>query len=155
MASRIYLKLGDIAGPSTDEDHSDWIEIDSFSYGVVNSINCVEKIQGNPGGEACTHMNVDLNKIIDKTSPQLYAHCSLGSMWAEATVEVFEEKEVLFKVVLNNVAVSSISVSGGADGVPYENLSLAYTKINWTYKAEPDQEFDLATQASSLDKAKV
>ena len=81
MASRIYLKLGDIEGSSTDEDHEGWIELDSFSYGVVNSINCVEKIQGNPGGEACSHANVELTKIIDKTSPQLYAHSALGSMF--------------------------------------------------------------------------
>ena len=35
MANRIFLKLGDIKGTSQDDkNHKEWIEIESFSYGV-------------------------------------------------------------------------------------------------------------------------
>ncbi|MGH2589037.1 MAG: type VI secretion system tube protein Hcp [Dehalococcoidia bacterium] len=30
-----FAKLGDIRGESTDKDHKDWIEIESWSFGAL------------------------------------------------------------------------------------------------------------------------
>ncbi len=62
MAGRLYLKLGDVEGSSGDEDHTNWIEVSSFSSGVSNSINVTEKVQDLPGGEACHHQDISLTK---------------------------------------------------------------------------------------------
>ena len=85
MATRIFLKLGDIKGSSQDDkSHKDWVEVESFGYGVSNSVNATEKAKGNPGGEACIHSDVSMNKVIDKTSTQLYAYCSTGKVFPKA-----------------------------------------------------------------------
>jgi type VI secretion system secreted protein Hcp len=152
MATRMYLKLGDVAGTSGDKEHADWIEIASFGTGVANSINCVEKAMGNPGGEACSHQDISTTKQVDKTSPQLAAYCSVGKMWDEATIEVFEEKDLLYQIVLNNVAISSVGLSGGTGDVPYETLVLAFSKITWKYKTEAEQYWDLMANSGSLEK---
>lgn len=153
MATRMFLKLGDIKGSSQDDkSHKDWIEVESFGYGVSNSVNATEKAKGNPGGEACIHSDVSMSKIIDKTSPLLYAYCSSGKVFDKATIECNEEEELLFKLTLTNAAISSVSVSGGTSGVPAESLVLSFSKVAWQYKNEAEQHWDQVSNKGSLKK---
>ena len=153
MASRIFLKLGDIKGSSQDDkDHKDWIEVESFGYGVSNSVNSTEKAKGNPGGEACIHSDVSMTKVIDKTSTQLYAYGSSGKVFDKAVIECCEEEELLFKMLLTNAAISSVSIGGGTGGVPTESLVLSFSKIAWQYKADAEQHWDQVTNKGSLKK---
>lgn len=153
MATRMFLKLGDIKGSSQDDkSHKDWIEVESFGYGVSNSVNSTEKAKGNPGGEACHHSDVSLSKVIDKTSTLLYAYCSSGKVFDKATIECCEEEELLFKMNLTNAALSSVSVGGGTGGVPTESLVLSFSKIGWQYKNEAEQHWDQVTNKGSLKK---
>jgi type VI secretion system secreted protein Hcp len=153
MATRMFLKIGDIKGSSQDDkNHKDWIEVQSFGYGVSNSVNATEKAKGNPGGEACIHSDVSMSKVIDKTSPLLYAYCSSGKVFPKAEIECCEEEELLFKLTLTNAAVSSASVSGGTGGVPSESLVLSFSKIAWQYKNEAEQHWDQMTNKGSLKK---
>jgi type VI secretion system Hcp family effector len=154
MATRIFLKCGDIKGSSQDEkSHSDWIEVESFGYGVSNSVNATEKAKGNPGGEACIHSDVSMNKVIDKTSTQLYAYCSTGKVFDKAEIECCEEEELLFKMTLTNAAIASVSVGGGTGGVPTESLVLSFSKIAWQYKKDAEQHWDQITNTGSLKKS--
>lgn len=153
MASRIFLKLGDVKGASQDDkSHKDWIEVESFGYGVSNSVNATEKAKGNPGGEACIHSDVSMSKVIDKTSPLLYAYCSSGKVFDKATIECNEEEELLFKLTLTNAAISSVSISGGTSGVPAESLVLSFSKVAWQYKNEAEQHWDQVSNKGSLKK---
>jgi type VI secretion system Hcp family effector len=154
MATRIFLKCGDIKGSSQDDkSHSDWIEVESFGYGVSNSVNSTEKAKGNPGGEACIHSDVSMNKVIDKTSTQLYAYCSTGKVFDKAEIECCEEEELLFKMTLTNAAIASVSVGGGTGGVPTESLVLSFSKIAWQYKKDAEQHWDQITNTGSLKKS--
>jgi type VI secretion system Hcp family effector len=154
MATRIFLKMGDIKGSSQDDkSHSDWIEVESFGYGVSNSVNSTEKAKGNPGGEACIHSDVSMNKVIDKTSTQLYAYCSTGKVFDKAEIECCEEEELLFKMTLTNAAIASVSVGGGTGGVPTESLVLSFSKIAWQYKKDAEQHWDQITNTGSLKKS--
>jgi type VI secretion system secreted protein Hcp len=152
MATRMFLKLGDVKGACGDDAHPEWIEVSSFSYAVNNSINCVEKAQGNPGGEACTHADLVVTKAVDKASPQLYAYGSVGKMWPKAELEVFEEADLLFKVTLENTAISSMSIGGGTGGIPDESIALGHSKITWQFRDGAEQYWDEVANKGSLDK---
>ncbi len=153
MATRIFLKLGDIKGSSQDDkNHKDWIEIESFGYGLSNSVNATEKAKGNPGGEACIHSDVSMNKVIDKTSTQLYGYGSVGKVFPKAEIDCCEEDEILFKMTLTNAAISSVSVGGGTGGVPTESLVLSFSKVAWQYKTDAEQHWDCVTNKGSLKK---
>ena len=60
MATRIYVKLGDLEGPITDTEHDKWMEAAEIKTGCNNNMNCVEKVQGNPGGEAHHHQDFQI-----------------------------------------------------------------------------------------------
>ena len=152
MANRIYLKLGDLEGPITDADHDKWMEVISINTGVANNMNCVEKVQGNPGGEAHHHQDLHVTKVIDTLSPQLAVHTALGSGFEKAEIEICEEGEVLMRVVLEKVAISSYQLGSSQAGVPTESLSLNYALIQYKYRDGAEDFFNLASDASSLEK---
>ncbi len=153
MATRIFLKLGDIKGSAKDDkNHADWIDVTSFGFGISNNINSVEKAKGNPGGEACHHSDVNLTKVIDKTSPLLLAYCSSGKVFSKAEIECNEEAELLMKMTLTNAAISNVSLGGSTGGVPSENISLSFSKIAWKYKSDAEQHWDQVTNTGSLKK---
>jgi type VI secretion system secreted protein Hcp len=153
MASRIFFKIGNIEGSSDDDTHSKWIEIESFDYGVVNSVNAVEKAKGNPGGEACTHANISLRKKVDQTSTQLYAYASAGKVFDEATIECCEEEEPLMKLTLKNCAISSVHMGGDKHSeAPEEQVELAFAHVGWQYKDKQEDYWDLVKNTGSLKK---
>jgi len=119
---------------------------------AILSLGAMAVAKGNPGGEACIHSDVQMSKIIDKTSPLLYAYCSSGKVFDKATVECCEEEELLFKLTLTNAAISSVSVNGGTNGVPSEGLVLSFSKVAWQYKNEAEQHWDQMTNKGSLKK---
>ena len=153
MATRMYIQLGDIKGTSKDQEHADWIEIESFSYGVSNAGDAVAKAKGDASGEACSHQNILCTKPIDKTSPLLYAYCSVGKLFPAAELHVFEEKDKLFSLKLENAMLASVGVGGtkGA-GVPNESFSVAFSKVEWGYRSEAPQHWDLLTNSGSVEK---
>lgn len=153
MASRIFLKLGSIEGSSGDKAHSKWIEVESFDWGVVNSVNAVEKAKGNPGGEACTHQNVSLRKKLDQTSTQLYAYAAAGKVFDEAIVECCEEEEPLMKMTLGKCAISAIHMAGDKHSeAPEEQLDISFAKVGWQYKDKQEDFWDLVGNEGSLKK---
>lgn len=152
MACRMYLKLGDIKGSSKDADHEKWIEIDSFGYAVSNSVNAVAKAKDKPGGEACVHSDIAIDKTIDNVSTQLLAYCSVGRAFPTAEIDVCEEEELLFKIKLKGVYVSSVSVGGSIGGIPSESIVLAYAKIAWQYRNQAAQNWDLVENKGSMKK---
>ena len=93
-----------------------------------------------------------MNKVIDKTSTQIYAYCSAGKVFDKAEIECCEEEELLFKMTLTNAAIASASVGGGTGGVPTESVVLSFSKIAWQYKADAEQSWDLVTNKGSLKK---
>ena len=152
MANRIYIKLGDLEGPISDADHPKWMEALSVDTGVSNNMNCVEKVQSNPGGEVHHHQDLRVNKVIDSLSPQLAVHCALGSGFDKAEIEVCEEQEALYKIVLEKVAIGSYQVGATQDGVPTESISLNYALIQYKYREGAEDHFNLADDSSSLEK---
>ena len=152
MANRIYVKLGDLEGPIHDTAHEKWMEVTSITTGCANNMNCVEKVQGNPGGEAHHHSDLTLHKVIDSLSPQLAVHTALGSGFDKAEIEICEEGETLMRIVLEKVAIGSYHLASSQSGVPEEVISLNYALIQYKYRDGAEDHFNLASDASSLEK---
>jgi type VI secretion system secreted protein Hcp len=153
MASRIFLKIGNIEGSSNDKAHKQWIEVESFDVGVANSVNAVEKAKGNPGGEACSHQNISLRKKTDQTTTQLFAYACAGKVFEEAVIECCEEEEPLMKVTLKQCAISAIHLGGDQHSeAPQEQVEVSFAHIGWQYKDKQEDFWDLVQNTGSLKK---
>ena len=150
-----FMKIGNVEGSSTEDNHSGWHEISSLSYGVGNAINAVQAAKGKSTGAACAHSNVSVEMEIDKATPELMAYCSVGKCWDKAEFHVIEDEDdpLLTMKLEGKVAVTSCSVKANGEGSPKVTLGLAYSKISWKYKTDKELYWDLKTNKGSL-KAK-
>lgn len=136
MAVDMFLKIEGIDGESTDDKHSKWMEINSYSHGVSQPVSGASGTGGRSGGRA-DFQNFTITKTVDTATPDLYIYCCKGKHIPKIEVEcclASEDKHVFMKYTLEDVIISSISAGGSSFDVrPAETLSFAYGKIKWEY----------------------
>jgi len=133
-----YLKIGDIKGESTEQDHKEWVIIESMSASINRTIPQGAKDQQRTKGETSLS-DVVVTRQMDKSSTKLQQACAAGKFFPEVEVHfcstVKNKQEPYLKYKLGNVIVSSYSMGAQADGgsLPQETVTLGFTKAEWTY----------------------
>jgi type VI secretion system secreted protein Hcp len=138
----ILLSIPDIKGETTLKGFEDKIQLLSFSHGVsmqiTSDVSNSERTSGRPN-----HQDLTVSKYVDLASCPMIAACNAGTNLKTVTLTVGRNDAgvVLPYLVftLENVIVSSVSVSSGAGDRPCETISLNYTKIKWDFtQQKPD-----------------
>ena len=126
----IYL-CGPIKGDVTAEGYRECISIESFQDGVGRAIQL-----GGPGGGASapSFSEISLSKSMDSASVPLRAAAAVGKQenWTIHFVSAGAEGCEYYKVELTAALFSSHSMSSGGD-LPFESLSIAFEKIQYSY----------------------
>ncbi|WP_206930480.1 Hcp family type VI secretion system effector [Roseococcus thiosulfatophilus] len=132
----IFLKLGDIKGETTQLTHKDWIEVNSFQFGVGRGIS--SGVGGGSKREATAPSvsEIVVTKTMDIASP-LILKAAIGGKAVVTKIELTQTdnngKHVAFqKYILTDTLVSGYSISSGGDR-PTESISLNFTKIDSEY----------------------
>ena len=135
MAVDLFLKIKEIKGESKDDKHGGEIEIESYSWGALNSGS-----QGAGGGGGSGKVSVqDFNimKYVDSSSPELFFACVSGKHFptAEFVARKAGEKPLEYlKIKLSDVLISSVQHGGAAGGDRLtESVSINYAKIEVEY----------------------
>jgi type VI secretion system secreted protein Hcp len=133
-----FLKLGDIKGEATDQDHKDWIRMDSMSHPITRSIPQGAKDQQRSKGET-TLGDIVIVRQLDKSSTKLSEACASGKFFDAAQIDLCStikgKQQPYLTYALKNVIVSSYSFHGNGSGdpLPSEEVTLGFTAIEWTY----------------------
>ena len=135
-----FLKLSTIPGESTDSKHAEWIEIESFHWGVNQRAGAAgaSALGGHTGGRA-DFDDMSVVKLIDKASPKLLLACAAGEHIPDVTIELCKaggDKQKYLEIKMNDVVVSSYRPGGSAKSesvVPMEEVTLRCAKITWNY----------------------
>ena len=136
MAIDAFLKLGDIAGASTDKVHKGEIDIESYSFGVANTAT-IGSATGGAGAGKATFSDFTFTTPISVASPKILLACAQGSHFPTAVLSVRRAGGAtapttdFLKVTLSEVFVSEYHDAGsvGGDDVPQETVTLAYGAI--------------------------
>ncbi len=141
-AADYFLKIEGIKGESTDQQHKDWIDIQSFSWGVSNAVDGT----GGTTGRS-TPSPLVISKPIDKSSPLLFLSACVGEKVPSITLQLLRAggdggQEVYYTIVMHDVLVTSMQSGGssGGDSVPTESISFNYSKIEFEYKPRATNE---------------
>ena len=135
MAFDCFLKIEGVPGESTDDKHSDWIELLSFSHGVSQTSSGAASSGGGRSAERCDHQDFSVVKTLDKASPKLNLFCCNGKHIPTVTVELCraaEDKQKYMEYKMNDVIVTSVRPGGSAEGgeaLPLEEVTFNYGKI--------------------------
>jgi type VI secretion system secreted protein Hcp len=139
--TNIYLKLDGLDGESKDTDHTDWIEVDSWSWGVDNPASFAT----GQGGQATQANIASLNilKVVDKASVALFKNSTTGKHIASATLSCMkldgDSRIEFLKVDFTDLMVSSLQWSGAGEGnLVNESVALVFAKFQTSYKLQQD-----------------
>jgi len=137
-----FLKIDGIEGESQDSKHKGEIEIESWSFGEVQT-GTASHGGGLGAGRVQMH---DFNFVmkINKASPKLFLACARGDHIKSAILtcrKAGKDQQEYLKVTFSDILVSSFqtSGSGGADVLPMDQISLNFSKIEFEYREQkPD-----------------
>ena len=145
----IYVKFegaGELKGDSTDTKHKDEIEVSSFSHTVFQPKSSSASSAGGHTAERTEHGEMLFTKDIDKATSKLLRAASAGTVYPKVLITFYraaggknatatsQTRVDYYKIVLEDVVVSSVSTSIGSGELPSETFGLKYGKIDWEYK---------------------
>jgi type VI secretion system secreted protein Hcp len=159
----IFIKIGDIKGESLDDKHAEWIQLDSFQWGLARPISSPNVAGGTRQVSAPSISELTFSKKVDRSTPKLFLNAVGGSgTIPEVILELqnqSSQKGVFYRITLNDVLVSSQSHAAAAGGdTPQESVSLNFLKIKIEYffsdskgnlTKEPAVSYDLSTTKTS------
>lgn len=134
-----FIKIDGIEGESADSKHAGEIEILSYSHGVSQNITGTASATGTFTGQRCDMTPLTITKQLDKSSPKLAQACASGEHIKSALLTLSRaggDKQQYMEYKLSDVLISSVRVGGasaGDGGVPVEEVSLHYGRIDWKY----------------------
>ncbi len=144
MAFDCFLKIEEIPGESTDDEHGEWIEVLSFSHGVSQKSSGAVSSGGSLSAERCDHQDFSIVKTLDKASPKLNLFCCNGREVDEVKVELCRsggDKQKYMEYIMTKAIITSVRPGGssqGADPLPLEEVTFKYRKIDWIYTPESE-----------------
>jgi type VI secretion system secreted protein Hcp len=139
MADDIFLKLDGVKGDSRDRDHKDEIELESFAWGVSESV-----VASGGGGSVVGKATVEPLVAVAPTSsasPQLMARCASGKHSKTAVISVRRAGEqglTYLTLTLTDVLVTGYHIDESTSDGARDHLTLLAAKVQFDYvKADP------------------
>jgi len=137
----IYMNYNDLAvkGNVTAEGYETWIKLLSMSFGVGRHISMEAGHMSNREATRPNITEVNLTKIMDGASSGLFKESLTGTAGVKVVIDVVRtqadklEKYVTYE--LEDVLISSYSVSGSDASAPVESISLSMSKVTMAYTA--------------------
>ncbi len=139
--TNMYLKLEGIDGESVDENHQNWIELNSFGWEVAAEAT----FEVGLGGQAKqSHVKeISAEKNCDKSSITLWKNCTTGRHIPSGIISCMkldgETRVQYLKIDLKDIMLKKVSWAGTFDGdILKENVSLVFAEFTTTYTLQAD-----------------
>jgi type VI secretion system secreted protein Hcp len=137
MAVDYFLLISGVEGESTDAKHKGWIDVESWSWGEVQSGSSGS---GSGAGAAKVAFQ-DLHFVskVSKASPALFLACASGEHFKQAKLagrKAGKGQQEFLTWTFSDVRVSSYQTGGAeASDTALDQISLKVSKAQITYSA--------------------
>jgi len=138
-ASSYYLKIGDIKGESKERNHKDWIDVDSFYWGITRNAT-VGSGPGSGQRSAAIGSPLSWTQWLDSSVPQLFSGVATGKRFQNATLDVATESAdagriVYFQMLFQDVGLTALNLNGagGNNELVHAAGALVYSRLVMTY----------------------
>jgi type VI secretion system secreted protein Hcp len=130
-----FLNIDGIEGESNDAQFPKWIEVESWSWGVSQTI-VRDGGGGGAGAGKAVPQDLSIVKVVDKASPKLFLACAAGQHIKEVflTGRRGDTKQAYLEYKLTDVLVSSFQEAGNQGELPQEQVSFNFSKIEISYR---------------------
>ena len=131
----IYVKYDVINGDVTEAGHVQWIEVNSFQWGVGRDISSPTGGAADRESSAPSVSEIVVTKPTDIATVKLLGEAAAEGDGKDVTIDFCKTYKgnlsVYLSFVLNNTMISGYSLSSGGDR-PQESLSFNFTKVMMT-----------------------
>jgi type VI secretion system secreted protein Hcp len=139
MAVEMFLDIAGVTGESQTKGFEGKIDIFSYSLGASNPTQ-VSTGSGSGAGKVSLS-SVSIQKVVDKSTPDLFRACCSGKHFDTGKLTVREAggaaPVTYLELDLTQVFVDSISWGAASGGdKPSESLSLSFAAITFKYQAQ-------------------
>ena len=132
----LYMKYGNIKGAVTTEGFKDWIELNSFQWGVSRQIGTAARGSTTREHSEPNLSEVTVTKLSDVATPKLFLDAVAGKLDNKVSIKFTTttkgKVETFLTYEMENTGLSHYSLSSGGEA-PMESLSLNFTKISETF----------------------
>jgi type VI secretion system secreted protein Hcp len=137
---KAYLTMAEIEGGVTERDHANSIEVLDFNWGVLNAVPRAgaQMVAGNRP----EFQDLVITKPLDKASPILALAAAEGRTIQEAELVFYaqaSDDEPTGTVRLTRVRIRSVESGTGSSAGLMETVSLAFSRVEWTYNATDER----------------
>jgi len=142
----VYMQYETITGDVTENKHTGWVDVDSFSLGIGRSINTPVGSTAKREVASPSVSEIQISKKLDISSYRWLEESLYGQK--DGNLETYAT------YIFTNCLVSSYSVAGGGGGST-ESVSINFTKLEFSYvpregenvasTTKPRAAFDLTT----------
>jgi type VI secretion system secreted protein Hcp len=132
MAVDMFLKIEGIPGESQDDKHKDWIEVESFSWGLSNT---PRGAGGGGGAGKVSLQDLRFVQAVDKATPLLMRAACSGKHFPDAVLSVRkagERQQDYLKYKLSDILISGLQIGGDGEH-PVVEVSLQWQKVTTSY----------------------
>lgn len=133
----IYIEWEGIEGNVTAEGYAKHLAVDSFQFGVSRGISMETGNAVNRESTKPNYSEVVVSKPVDNSCTAIFAEASYGSVGKKLVIKFVQtgtdKVDEYMSYTLENCLVSSYSISGSAEGIPYESICISYTSIEVNY----------------------
>ncbi len=165
----IYVKFEggtELQGDSTDTKHANEIEVESFAHKITQPKSASASTSGGHTAERTEHGEMLFTKDIDKATTKLLRASSAGTVYPKVVITCYrgyggksatstsQTRVDYYKIVLEDVVVSSVTTTIGSGELPSETFGLKYGKIVWEYKQHKMDGSSVSTGTAGWDLRK-
>lgn len=138
MAIDCFLFLSNgITGESQDSQHTDWIDIQAWNWGMTQSGTTHEG--GGAGGGKVAVNDIQVTKYVDRSTHDLVQRCCSGEHITSGILKVRKAGGAApvdyLKIDMEDILISSYQTGGNKDGLDRvsETLMLNFRRFQITY----------------------
>lgn len=131
----IYMQFQGIQGEATQQDHQNWIDVLSMSWGAGRSISTVSGSTANREASEPSLSELNIVKLFDAASPNLFIQACTGNVGKTVQIDLTttgSPSVVFCSYTLSNCLISNYSVSSSGDR-PTETIGLSFTQLQYKF----------------------
>ena len=132
-----FMQIESIKGESTDEKHTDWIELLSMQFAIGRDATLSTKTS-----QRVKLTDVTVTKYTDLASVLLNLSIITNQKHDTVTIEFCRpggDKFVYLKIVLKDAFITKVDTSAqskGQDSLPLETVTLSFREVSWQYEKQ-------------------
>jgi len=140
MATNFFIKFETpaIDGESNVKGQEKTIQVLSWSHSFNQPTSPTRSSAGGGTVEQANHSDFSFTKYMDLATVLLIKNNWNGKTIAKATFTAYrsdgdDDAVKYLEIVMENVVISNVSLGGGTGDMATENITLAYSKVQYTY----------------------